>query len=44
MNVIVPTFGCAAVGIPFDVALGRVLGLVAEKPGVEDVPLAACVR
>lgn len=43
MNAIVPAFGCAAEGIPFDIALASVLGLVAEKLGIEDVPLAACV-
>jgi molybdopterin molybdotransferase len=43
MNAIVPAFGCLAGGIPFDVALDRVLGLVTEKLGVEDVPLAECV-
>jgi molybdopterin molybdotransferase len=43
MNAITPAFGCLAGGIPFDVALDRVLGLVAETLGVEDVPLAECV-
>ncbi len=43
MNAIVPAFGCATEGIPFNVALARVLGLVTEKLGTEDVPLAACV-
>ena len=42
MNVIVAAFGCSAEGIPFDVALARVLGHAAEELGVEDVPLAAC--
>lgn len=43
MNAIVPAFCCTTEGIPFDVALARVLGLGAEKLGVEDVPLVACV-
>jgi molybdopterin molybdotransferase len=42
MNAIVPVFGCATEGVPFDIALARVLGLVAEKLGIEAVPLAAC--
>jgi molybdopterin molybdotransferase len=43
MTAITPAFGRSAEGIPFDVALARVLGLVAEKLGVEDTPLTACV-
>jgi molybdopterin molybdotransferase len=43
MNAIVSAFGCATEGVPFNIASARVLGLVAEKLGIEDVPLAACV-
>jgi molybdopterin molybdotransferase len=42
MNAIAPGFGFSAEGIPFDIALARVLGHAAEELGVEDVPLAAC--
>ncbi len=42
MNVVVPAYDCEAEGIQFDVAVTRVLGLVAEKVGVEEVPLIAC--
>jgi hypothetical protein len=43
MNAIVPAFGCATEGVPFNVALARVMGLVTEDLGTNDVPLAACV-
>lgn len=43
MNAIVAAFDCTTVGIPFEVAFACVLGHVAEKLGVEDVSLAACV-
>ena len=43
MNAIVPAYDYGAEGIQFEVALTRILGLVAEKLGVEVVPLAACV-
>ena len=43
MSAIAPAFGCLTGGIPFDVTLDRVLGLVADKLGVENVPLAECV-
>lgn len=43
MSAIAPAFGCLVEGIPSYVALDRVLGVVAEKLGVEDAPLAECV-
>jgi hypothetical protein len=43
MNAIAATSGGLARSIPFDVALDCILGLVTEKQGVEDVPLAECV-
>ncbi|MDA8248280.1 MAG: hypothetical protein M0Z28_03810 [Rhodospirillales bacterium] len=43
MNTTAPAFGCGADRIQFDVASTRILGLVAEKLGVEEVPLVARV-
>jgi molybdopterin biosynthesis enzyme len=43
VNAIVPAFDCRSEGIQFEAALTCILGLVAEKLGVEVVPLAACV-
>jgi molybdopterin molybdotransferase len=42
VNAIAPAYGCEGDGIQFDVAVTRVLGLVAERVGVEEVPLTAC--
>jgi molybdopterin molybdotransferase len=43
MNAITPIFGCSAAGMPFDTALGRVLGLVRGTLGIEHVSLCECV-
>ncbi len=42
MNAITPAFGCAAGGVSFDVALGRVLSLVTGTLDNEEVTLMDC--
>lgn len=44
MNAIAPVFGCAAGGISCDAALGRVLSLVTEILGEEEVTLMDCTE
>ena len=44
MNAITPVFGRAAGGISFDAALGRVLSLVTEILGDEEVALMDCTE
>jgi molybdopterin molybdotransferase len=43
MNAIAPISGCSGTGMPFDIALGRILGLVTGALGVEHVSLHDCV-